>query len=87
MGNRTRKYRRNQRQYIIEKKKKKCIDYYGRASIHLHADEGRLNKGKIFCSCCLCRDSDCRQRHILTKQEIIAITNMKEGLDEYKFSE
>ena len=66
MAIRSRGYYREQRQKHIERKKRiiKELGDYWRIP-----HDGMLSKGKIHCSCPMCRGKDIRGRHIKTLQE------------------
>ena len=80
---RTRDFRRKVRAKQIKRKKKirQQIDplfvWYG-----YYDHDGQYSKGKIHCSCRMCRSSDYNGRHIKTKYEISSIIGMKEQLDD-----
>lgn len=77
--NRTCEYRRLQRSRVIRRKKRISHMRYG---LDFYEDDGRYSKGKIHCSCQICREKDHRGRHLITKSELIALDRLRDGLSE-----
>ena len=69
---RTRAYRRSQRNRAIARKKG-AIKRISGGRFEWYSIDGKYSKGKIHCSCQMCRGKDQLGKHILTKTEIIAI--------------
>ncbi len=82
---RMRDFRRMLRRKMITRKKRICREKY------LYPDwyrfDGQYDKGKIHCSCRMCREKDARGRHILTRHERNAIRTMREELSSYRDSD
>lgn len=73
---RTRAYRRSQRNRVIARKKRIAEDItLGR--VGWYNIDGKYSKGKIHCSCPMCSGKDVMGRHVLTKPEIIAINELR----------
>ncbi len=72
-------YREMRKKHIL--RKKKIIHELG--DIWYYPYEGMLSKGKIHCSCVLCRGKDSRGRHIKTLQERRSDESMKYYLKAY----
>ena len=75
---RSRDYHRMQRSRVILRKKRICRERYRFGDWYKF--DGQYSKGKIHCSCVMCRARDHRGRHLLTRSEQIAIENLSEGL-------
>ena len=73
---RTRAYRRSQRNRVIARKKRIAEDIT-RGRVGWYNIEGKYSKGKIHCSCWMCSGKDVMGRHVLTKPEIIAINELR----------
>lgn len=73
---RTRDYTRKMRAKHI--KRKKSIVHHWKWFGEYYPHDGMYSKGKIHCSCRMCRGKDYNGNHILTKQEIASIEKMKE---------
>lgn len=68
--NKTKSYRRHQRERIISRKKK----FIKLAGNYWHYDhEGSLDKGKIHCSCEMCRYSTTHKELIRKKKHLLEI--------------
>ncbi|AXF52642.1 MAG: hypothetical protein [Circular genetic element sp.] len=80
MANHNRSYYREMREKHITRKKR-IVDEIYKDSYYPH--DGYYSKGKIHCSCPLCREKDCNGRHVKTKQEIKSDYNMKEQLIDF----
>lgn len=77
MANHNRGYYRRVRKQHINRKKRiihKLGDYWS------YKFDGMLSKGKIHCSCPMCRGKDFRNRHIKTLQELESELYLKEYL-------
>ena len=79
---RTRAYTRKMRAKHIVCKKRIARNRRIREEIPYYNFDGKFSKGKVHCSCCLCRGKDYRGRHIITKPEVLAELKMKEELAE-----
>lgn len=80
---RTRDYRRKMRAKQIKRKKNICkntLPMYEKYPYYKH--DGQYSKGKIHCSCRMCRSSDYNGRHILTIPEVSSILKMNEELND-----
>lgn len=77
---RTRAYRRKQRSRVIARKKRICRLYHG---FDYYPFDGMYSKGKIHCSCPMCRGKDVFGEHIWTKGEITAQMKLEEELADY----
>ena len=77
---RTRQYRRHQRERVISRKSRISHSLYGRG---YYRHRGSYSKGKIHCSCRMCRSSDFRGRHILDRGELRTIARMREQFFEH----
>ena len=82
---RTRAYRRLQRNRAIARKKGAVKRFTG-GTIEWYSIDGKYSKGKIHCSCNMCRGKDLLGKHILTKPEIIAIEEYREAKRLYEGS-
>ncbi len=78
---RTRAFRRAQRRRVIARKKRICLRYYG---FDFYPFDGMYSKGKIHCSCPMCRGKDMFGEHIWTAGEIIAQMRLEEELADYQ---
>jgi len=72
---RTRAYRRHQRERVIKR-----LSYISHALYgwEYYEHRGAYSKGKIHCSCRMCRESDFRGRHIPDKGELCSMMKMRE---------
>lgn len=80
--NHSRNYYREMRAKHIRRKKKlihKLNDYW------YYKYDGQYSKGKIHCSCPMCRGKDYRGRHIKTLQEKRADNDIKEQIEWYEW--
>ena len=75
---RTRDFRRMLREKTIKRKKRICREKFIYPDVYRF--DGQYDKGKIHCSCRMCREKDERGRHILTRSERNAIRRMYEEL-------
>ena len=78
---RTRAYRRRQRSRAIARKKRICLQHYG---FEYYPFDGMYSKGKIHCSCPMCRGKDEFGEHIWTLGELMAEMKMEEELQDYR---
>ena len=64
------------------KRKKAITSHYGdrRFAYSYYPHDGMFSKGKIHCSCRMCRGKDFFGRHIVTKQELAAMLKMSEEM-------
>lgn len=76
---RTRAYRRHHRERVIDRLSRISHSLYGRA---YYRHRGAYSKGKIHCSCWMCRESDYRGRHILDRTELRSMIRMREQFGE-----
>ena len=75
---RTRAYRRSQRERVIARKKRIAEDItYGH--VGWYSVDGKYSKGKIHCSCPMCRGKDVLGRHVMTKSETVAVNELREA--------
>ena len=72
---RSREYNRLQRKKAIKRKKNICTAVYDDHGWYKF--DGQYSKGKVHCSCPMCRGKDQRGRHLLTLSEKLAISDMK----------
>ncbi len=72
---RSRAYNRLQRKKAIKRKKRICTDFYDDHTWYKF--DGQYSKGKVHCSCPMCREKDARGRHILTRGEKLSIMDLK----------
>lgn len=79
--NHSRGYYRRMRKKHINRKKKICSKYH---SGWEYPYDGMYSKGKIHCSCPLCRGKDWRGRHIKTLQEKRFEDKMKAQIDSFE---
>ena len=83
---RTRAYTRKMRAKHI-RRKKNIVSHYAAFRVFdgfsYYSHDGMFSKGKVHCSCHLCRAKDGRGKHLLTKQEQRAILRQQEELDSY----
>ena len=77
---RTRAYRRRVRAKTIRRKKNISETVYHR---DYYPFDGKYAKGKIHCSCGMCRIRDHEGRHLFTVSEWRACLKLEEGLLEY----
>ena len=78
---RSREYTRLQRDRVIKRKKKICKNC---KNIDWYKFDGQYSKGKIHCSCGMCRVRDHKGGHLLTRSELISIKKMSEELRLYE---
>jgi len=78
---RTRAYRRYQRNRSILRKKNICRKVWN-GSFYPH--DGMYSKGKIHCSCWMCSGKGLLGEHLWTKGEILAYEDMENGLKAYE---
>lgn len=81
MANRSRDYYRKMRAKHIRRKRRINDEVYHGSWYYPH--DGYYSKGKIHCSCPMCRGKDWRGRHIKTNQEIKSDKAMKEQLIDF----
>ena len=80
---RDRSYTRKMRAKAI-KRKKRITSHYSMADDYpYYPHDGMYSKGKIHCSCRMCRGKDYYGRHILTKQELASKLKMDEEQQEF----
>jgi hypothetical protein len=79
---RTRAYTRKMRAKAI-KRKKRIVSHWHWFENGYYPHDGMYSKGKIHCSCPLCKDKAYYGKHILTEQELTSILKLKEELDTY----
>lgn len=84
--NRSRDYYRKMRAKHI--KRKKAIVHHWRwwrdNNYSYYAHDGQYSKGKIHCSCPLCKEKARHNgRHVLTEKEMLSIMKMQEELNSY----
>ena len=72
---RTRAYRRHHRERVIDRLSRISHALYGRP---YYRHRGAYSKGKIHCSCQMCRASDFRGRHIPDMGELCSTMKMRE---------
>ena len=75
---RDRSYTRKMRAKAIKRKKRITSHYPMSNDCPYYPHDGMYSKGKIHCSCRMCRGKDYYGRHILTKQEISSNLKMEE---------
>ena len=83
---RTRAYRRSLRNRAITRKKA-TVKNFTVGALEWYSADGKYSKGKIHCSCCMCREKDYRGKHILTKAESLSIRNYNEAKRLYEGAE
>ena len=66
---RTRAYTRKMRAKAIKRKKRITSHYWSADTYPYYPHDGMYSKGKIHCSCRMCRSKDYNGRHIATMQE------------------
>ena len=79
---RTRAYTRKMRAKAIKRKKRIVSNWHGFENGY-YPHNGMYSKGKIHCSCPLCKDKAYYGKHLLTEQELVSILKLKEELDTY----
>ena len=79
---RNRAYTRKMRAKAI-KRKKRIVSNWHWFDRGYYPHDGMYSKGKIHCSCPLCKDKAYYGKHILTEQELTSILKLKEDLDTY----
>ena len=72
---RTRAYHRHQRERVISRKSRISHALYG---WEYYEHRGAYSKGKIHCSCWMCRASDFRGRHIPDRGELCSMMKLRE---------
>ena len=70
MVERTRAYTRKMRAKHIKRKKRITAHYWSADTYPYYSHDGMYSKGKIHCSCRMCRGKDYYGRHIPTRQEL-----------------
>ena len=80
---RTRAYTRKMRAKAIKRKKRIVSNWHWYGEHKFYHHDGMFSKGKIHCSCPLCKDKAYYGKHVLTEQELISILKLKEELDTY----
>ena len=80
---RNRAYRRSERNRAIARKKG-AVKRFSGGRFTWYTIDGKYAKGKIHCSCAMCREKDFYGRHVLTKAEIIAIDKVNEAKKKYE---
>lgn len=83
MLERSRAYTRKMRAKHIKRKKKIVRNWRWWGNHPYYPHDGMYSKGKIHCSCPLCKDKAYYGKHVLTEQELVAILKLKEELDTY----
>lgn len=78
MSKRDRAYRRKMRAKHIRRKKRITSHYPGSDTYPYYQYDGAYSKGKIHCSCRMCRGKDYNGRHITTRQEEIGYLRLAE---------
>ena len=66
---RTRAYTRKMRAKHIKRKKRITSHYWSADTYPYYPHDGMYSKGKIHCSCRMCRSKDYNGRHVPTMQE------------------
>ena len=79
---RTRAYTRKMRAKAI-KRKKRIVSNWHWFENGYYPHDGMYSKGKIHCSCPICKGKAYYGKHMLTEQELISILKLKEELDTY----
>ena len=79
---RTRAYTRKMRAKAI-KRKKRIVSNWHWFENGYYPHDGMYSKGKIHCSCPLCKGKAYYGKHVLTAQELTSILRLKEELDTY----
>ena len=69
MVERTRAYTRKMRAKHIKRKKRITAHYWSADTYPYYPHDGMYSKGKVHCSCRMCRAKDYYGRHIATMQE------------------
>ena len=80
---RTRAYTRKMRAKAIKRKKRIVSNWRWHGNYPFYKHDGMFSKGKIHCSCSLCKDKAYYGKHVLTEQELVSILKLKEELDTY----
>ena len=80
---RNRAYTRKMRAKAIKRKKRIVSNWHWWGDYPYYPHDGMYSKGKIHCSCPLCKDKAYYGKHILTEQELTSILKLKEDLDTY----
>ena len=70
MVERTRAYTRKMRAKHIKRKKRITAHYWSADTYPYYSHDGMYSKGKVHCSCRMCRGKDYYGRHIPTRQEL-----------------
>ena len=79
---RNRAYTRRMRAKQI-RRKKRIVSHWSWFENGYYPHDGMYSKGKIHCSCPLCKDKAYYGKHVLTEQELTSILKLKEELDTY----
>ena len=82
MKNRSRDYYRKMRAKHI-KRKKRIVSHWHWFENGYYPYDGMYSKGKIHCSCPLCKSKAYYGKHILTLNELSSYDKMKDGISEY----
>lgn len=82
MATHNRGYYREQRNKHIQRKKRIVRELGG---YWHYPHDGMFSKGKIHCSCPLCRGKDIRGRHIKTRQELRSDDSIKDQIEWYEW--
>ena len=76
---RTRAYTRKMRAKAIKRKKRITSHYPGSDTFPYYPHDGMYSKGKIHCSCPLCKDKAYYGKHLFTRQEVHALLKLHEA--------
>lgn len=80
--NRSRDYYRKMRAKHI-KRKKNIVSHWKWFENGYYPYDGMYSKGKIHCSCPLCKEKAYYGKHIPTLNELSSYDKMKDGINEY----
>lgn len=80
---RDRAYYRKMRAKHIKRKKRIAEYYYGFGWVYPF--DGMYSKGKVHCSCRMCRSRDYNGKHIKTRQEIKSEDDAIDQIEFYDF--
>ncbi len=80
---RTRAYTRKMRAKAIKRKKRIVSNWRWWGDYPFYPHDGMYSKGKIHCSCPLCKSKAYYGKHLFTRQEVLAVLRMHEGDEEY----
>jgi hypothetical protein len=75
---RTRSFTRKMRAKHIRRKKSITRNYHAWDEYPYYQHDGMYSKGKVHCSCPLCKEKAYIGKHPLTRQEKIALLKLKE---------